>query len=314
MPPGECEKASHDMAGPGKSLQVTFGAFSCTLEGFENPVDAVLAVVEHFRAAVARGAAPEAAWGLPDERALARIAEQARSGPVEGRMDGDVLLLRAAPPSGESPAPDSAAPRRRKLPAPPPDDEGVVDRILSQANIHLADPEGARRREAIASLKAAVAATQAGRVLGDSVPDEEERQDAFRDDLRQAVQGRPGSAAEPEGRPAPPQRPGGPQRADGSGPSEPPSFAAFAAEVGAGSLPELLDAAAAWVAVADSADGASRPQLLALAASLLPAPPGRDEGLSCFEALLGQGRLERAEGGRFRPGPESRFHAGRRPG
>ncbi|WP_456085782.1 hypothetical protein [Limimaricola variabilis] len=91
-------------------------------------------------------------------------------------------------------------------------DEADLSRIMSATDARMADPESGRRRDSISQLKAAVAATEAARQLGDvAKPDHAE--EAFRDDLRQAVRprrpampsrGDEGTAAQPERpRPAP---------------------------------------------------------------------------------------------------------------
>lgn len=58
-----------------------------------------------------------------------------------------------------------------------------MTRILSQTDEHLAEPEGRRHRDAFAQLKAAVAATEAARQLGDAGAKERDKNEVFRDDL-----------------------------------------------------------------------------------------------------------------------------------
>ncbi|WP_341211532.1 hypothetical protein [uncultured Limimaricola sp.] len=68
-------------------------------------------------------------------------------------------------------------------------DEADMSRILSATAARMADPESGRRRDAISQLKAAVAATEAARRLGE-VEARQTAEDVFRDDLRQAVRPR----------------------------------------------------------------------------------------------------------------------------
>ncbi len=70
------------------------------------------------------------------------------------------------------------------------EDEIAMSRILSATDAKLNDPESSRRRQAISQLKAAVAATEAARQLGEVAQDDGTIENAFRDDLRQAVRPR----------------------------------------------------------------------------------------------------------------------------
>jgi hypothetical protein len=78
------------------------------------------------------------------------------------------------------------------LRAEPESDEAAISRIVAETDAQLSEPDARMRREAIAQLKAAVAATEAARLLGEA-PDETEGgsvENAFRDDLRQVVRPR----------------------------------------------------------------------------------------------------------------------------
>lgn len=58
-----------------------------------------------------------------------------------------------------------------------------MSRILSQTDERLNEPEGRRHRDAFAQLKAAVAATEAARQLGDPGAGSRDKNEVFRDDL-----------------------------------------------------------------------------------------------------------------------------------
>jgi hypothetical protein len=94
-------------------------------------------------------------------------------------------------------------------------------------------------------------------------------------------------------------------------PPAPGSFADFAGSVGAAELPDLLEAAAAWIARADGDGSAGRAELLHLAREPLGREPGREDVLRVIGTLLREGRLARAGNGRFRPGPLSRLDPAR---
>jgi hypothetical protein len=74
----------------------------------------------------------------------------------------------------------------------PEEDEASLSRIMSQTDAELSQPEARNRREAISQLKAAVAATEAARRLGDTDPAEaaKETENLFRKDLQQVVRPR----------------------------------------------------------------------------------------------------------------------------
>ncbi len=61
--------------------------------------------------------------------------------------------------------------------------DDAMSRILSQTDQHLNQPESRRHRDAFAQLKAAVAATEAARQLGDEGAGTKDAGDAFKDDL-----------------------------------------------------------------------------------------------------------------------------------
>jgi hypothetical protein len=215
----------------------------------------------------------------------------------------------------------------------------------------MKEPEGNRRRAAIAQLKAAVAATQAEGPTGQAGDRSNtgEVENAFREDLDQVV--RPRRVLRPDGarsgsqserpRPAPlklvasqrvdlnrgktegenthgqPVKPVRPRRvqararAEGTGTE---GFADFADRMGARDLPDLLEAAAAYTAFVEGAEEFSRPQVLRHVRQV--APPGftREDGLRNFADLLREGRLNKVRNGRFQIAEDTRFHPQRQAG
>ncbi|MCX7646176.1 MAG: hypothetical protein N2Z62_12905 [Rhodobacteraceae bacterium] len=214
--------------------------------------------------------------------------------------------------------------------------EDDIDRIAAVAQSRLSEAETLRRQAAIAHLKAAVAATEADRVLSaedqDTGPSELDR---YREDLNRAVQ----QAAEPvqplQRRPAtlvlgaslmvvPPEarRAAAPERhgltEDTTGATEtgtaPISFAEFVDAVSPEGLAELLEAAAAYLSVHEKRKHFSRPQIMRKVASVAGETRfSREEGLRSFGALLRQGRLQKLERGQFALAPNSRFRQETRP-
>lgn len=390
------------MAEASKSLNVSYGSFSCTLEGFADPVAAMIAVTEHFRELAARDPQFAATGGMPRAEDLDRLAQRVRA--EAGLADGAALsagemgsgsvatlgpvAVSAGEDAGGAPGDDGGAmgavpdegsevgvdptdlrpagarvQERQKLLCAPPDEDSALARILTESDMRLSDPEAMRRRSTIASLKAAVAATEAARARGERPETElEARRERFRRDLLQVEDEVHGPEHAPERSPASPLRLVASQRVD-VGPEEavarpvaeeigvravpvrsveqpveqpvvqpvsvPASapvsvpvsrpvagepeadFASFAARMGATTLPDLIEAAAAWRSFVWSRTDVSRPELLQLASEALPGEPSREEGLGAFGTLLNDGRLARVGSGRFRVSEDSRFNPGK---
>jgi len=237
-------------------------------------------------------------------------------------------------------APAKAVPATaQKLRKPLPEtDDATMSHLLNQTDQELNEPEGNRRRNAIAQLKAAVAATEAARQLGDKGDTVSDAEDAFRDDLYDAVKteapvvpARPARPTRPEApttrterpRPAPlklvasqrvdaqPEAPVQPRRVATAAPevnaSEATNFAEFAEEMGATSLSDLLEAAAAYTAFVEGSEDFSRPQIMKKVQLTTETEISREDGLRSFGTLLRQGRISKVRNGRFQVSEETRF-------
>lgn len=213
----------------------------------------------------------------------------------------------------------------------PENDDAAMSRIMDQANEQMSEPEGSRRRNAIAQLKAAVAATEAARQLGDNGNGAKATESEFRDDLDQVVRPRPASslprAEERTERPRPaplklvasqrvdestsePSEPVHPRRVEANASDEAPvanSFAEFAAEMGATELPDLLEAAAAYTAYVEGSEDFSRPQIMKKVQATSAEGFSREDSLRSFGTLLRQGRINKVRNGRFQVSEQTRF-------
>lgn len=199
-----------------------------------------------------------------------------------------------------------------------------VNRLLAEADHQMDEPESATRRDAFTHLRAAVAAKKADVAMGSSVRDDTE-DDAYRSDLADVVRprrpagGTQRTARPPEGRPAPLKlvaeqridveraRAAGPVRprrvsavADVDSPDAAENFADYAAEMGASTLPQLLEAAASYMSFVEGHDQFSRPQLMTKVRQASGQSDfSREDGLRFFGQLLRTGKISKIKGGRF---------------
>ncbi|KAG1715072.1 hypothetical protein GQR58_000012 [Nymphon striatum] len=205
------------------------------------------------------------------------------------------------------------------------DEESSMSRLLDETNTQLDEPEGKGRRNAIAHLRQAVAATKADEAAGTRLkaPDTTE---AYRDDLANVVRPRRpqvgvstrSSRPAPNPAPAPlklvaeqrvdvdkmPSAPVRPRRVGVGSPvaetaKSQDGFAHFAEEMGATELPDLLEAAAAYMSFVEGLDQFSRPQLMSKIRLVEHAESSREDRLRSFGQLLREGKIEKLSGGRF---------------
>ena len=201
-------------------------------------------------------------------------------------------------------------------------DDNDLSRLLAEADQQMDDEEGKQSRDAFSHLKAAVAVKKADAGLAEPTAKEEEV--AYRSDLATAVKPRrPSAGGARSERPTQTERPApltlvAEQRVDAAdldtrGPVRPrrvalqeaavnneaESFVEFAEDMGASELPDLLEAAAAYMSFVEGREQFSRPQLMNKVRSVEKENFSREDGLRSFGKLLRAGKIEKIKGGRF---------------
>ena len=218
--------------------------------------------------------------------------------------------------------------------------ENDVSRLMAAAEEKMDAPEYSTSRNTYSRLRAAVAAAQAERSAGHDLNDDK-GDDAYRQDLASVVRPR----RRDNNRSQRPERPAGENRAaplklvaeqridieqsensrlpvrprrittellDTSADSQSEAFASYAKQMGAKDLPQLLEAAAAYLSFVEGREEFSRPQLMNKVRQLPSIEFNREDGLRSFGLLLREGKICKNGGGRFTASVDIGFRPAKR--
>ncbi|KEJ95828.1 hypothetical protein SAMN05444149_10558 [Pseudosulfitobacter pseudonitzschiae] len=251
-----------------------------------------------------------------DEDALLRELADVEAGLIEDEADEDEAARAAHVARAAAAKLEDAA------------DDSDVARLMAKTDAEMGEPESARRRDAFAHLRAAVAAKNSDDgIVGDKLAEDALEVRAYQTDLADVVKPRrpelrgAGRDRRPDTQRPAPLKLVAEQRVDAVQPAalttpvrprrvEQPvavvdtssttnSFAEFAEDMGAHELPDLLEAAAAYLAFVEERDQFSRPQLMTKVRQVIGTDFSREDGLRSFGQLLRAGKIEKIKGGRF---------------
>ncbi|MFK7764700.1 MAG: hypothetical protein AB8B62_15670 [Roseobacter sp.] len=288
---------------------------------------------------------PDNLFSVADESAVDQTNAALENCSERGSNDKDGVLFSETGAStsidngghlnGDSPPEQIQSPQnsRSDLPGLNLDAEKDVSRLMAKADQQMNEPESKTRRSAFSHLRAAVTVRGADSSIEDNDSIGEETAKVFKSDLDEVIKPRDeygelsGTTRLPplklvaeqrvDTKPKVSRGPVAPRRVAASSDAdlslaEDSGFAEYASDRDAKRLPELLEAAAAYLTFMEGHDQFSRPQLMSRVRQADIGEFSREEGLRAFGQLLRKGKIEKIKGGRFTASEEIGYKPGHR--